>query len=448
MIDAQVDFDALAEHAVNAGLFSEDPSAVRVNMLAIDRYHRLPATLLDSPYGNGPMTIRIGRHDVPEASVYAVRRNVTAANELLAPVDRVLLYFHQRFVADDVFQSTAVTKLVNEYQAPGVDSYRTESIAAALGTRPKASALSFQVEGAGRNTHDRQLYTQEERVEALAFTERHPAAVLAILAYQGVLQDYFGALAAAFKSIATRTPTTITAKDLADFDDYVRQWRTGNFTDELVPALALFAKRRSVAGSADDVAVDLELFQLAVDFIIKYGAFRSWVTVPQDIAQDRQAHVIHFLCPAVGAVRDQLLDGSLLAHVHTIILEHHGHDDPRVGGQLAHIRAEALQKFEDRDRTPNDEERRRIEQPERVVVDGELRELSIDTALAAFMRGRPGLDDAILEAPMGAWLSDVLRAAVSASTERDAPVAFNFNGKDYRVTPDRIGAFLRRNQPS
>ena len=148
------------------------------------------------------------------------------ANRLLVPVELVLRYFHQRFVADDVFQSPSVTnsRTSTRRRAPtlshGEHRGRSRHETASAG-------LSFQVEGVDRNTHDRQLYTQAERVEALTFTARCPSAGHCDPRLPGsdarLLRDAGGRV----QEIATNPSTAITAKDLADFDDYVSQWRAG-----------------------------------------------------------------------------------------------------------------------------------------------------------------------------------------------------------------------------
>src|SRR5437867_1143957 len=80
IVSANIDFDGLAADATAAGLFQPDPAAIRANSFIVHQYAKLPVTLLDAPYGNGPMAIRVFKQDVPEAAVYAVRRNFTEAN--------------------------------------------------------------------------------------------------------------------------------------------------------------------------------------------------------------------------------------------------------------------------------------------------------------------------------------------------------------------------------
>src|SRR5207244_6661107 len=74
--------------------------------------------LLDVPYVNGPFAIEIYVFDVQEPTIFSVRRNFTEANPLLLPKEQVLRYFHQRFVADDTFNSELLIRLVQAYRAP------------------------------------------------------------------------------------------------------------------------------------------------------------------------------------------------------------------------------------------------------------------------------------------------------------------------------------------
>lgn len=441
MTNPPLDFDSIAEHAVAAGLFEIDTAAAEANLL-VRRYSKLPVTLLDGPYGNGPVAIRVLQEDVPEASVDAVRRNFMAANEILLPLEQTLRYFDQRFVADDVLQSGSMRILVDEYQAPRVDEYHEANVDAVLGTRFKPSALSFQVDGVDRTTHNRRLYTREEHIEGLRLAQRHPEVVLAILAYQSVLQDYFQSLRGAFARLARHPGISITAKDLVDFDDYARQWRSNNFTAELVPAAAIFYKPRFDAG--ERTIIDEQLLQRAVDFIVANGAFRNWVTVPARIALDHKERVTHFLCPAVGAVREQLLDGQLLLAIYALVRRRVRQKDRTVRLSAQHIRSEAREKFRSRNLRPDDQQLDRLQEGVRVALADGIHDIQVDATLAVFMSGREQPGDAVLEAPLGTWLYDMLKAAVSASAEWHSAIFFSFNGRGYRVTPEKLQQFVAR----
>ena len=441
-VSATVDFDRLAGDAVEAGLFRPDAAAVRANMFIIHQYARLPVTLLDAPYGNGPMAIRVFKQDIPEAAVYAVRRNFVEANALLMPLESVMRYFHQRFVADEVFRSKSLATLIALYRAPRVDPYHDASIDAVLGTTAKPDEISFRVEGVDRATHDRRLYTHQEQVAGLQLVQTHPEVVLTILAYQAVLLDYLAALRAAFARLASEPEMVISSKDLADVDGYANQWRTNNFTDELVPAMAIFYQHRLQANVPPDDCVDGTLFGRAVGFILDNGAFRNWVTIPHEVARDQKEHIDHFLCPAVGPVRMQLLDGTLLERIYGIVRQKRERNDRLVRRFAAHVIAEASEKYRNKDREPVGAERGRLEEPLQIAFENGVHEIPLDARFALFMSGRQQADDVVIELPKGIVLSDALRAAVSASAEWGSAVFFGFNGRGYRVTLERLRQFL------
>src|SRR5438128_586808 len=93
------DFEQVAKDAIAAGLFTVDLDAVRANNAIGSKYQRVPVTLLDVPYVNGPFAIEIYGFDVQEPTIFSVRRHFTEANRQLLPKAQILRYFHQRFVA-------------------------------------------------------------------------------------------------------------------------------------------------------------------------------------------------------------------------------------------------------------------------------------------------------------------------------------------------------------
>jgi len=432
-VSEPIDFERIAAHVIDAGLFDVDASAARKNLLTIERYHKHPATLLDVPYEHGPTAIEVLQQDVPEASIYAVRHNFTEANKLLVPQDHVSHYFEERILADDLFASPSLETLVAGYQAPAIDLYEATGNNRLSGIRYQPDELSFRVNGVDRTTHDRFLYTREEHVAGLRLAERHPAIVLAILLYQSVLQDYLQGVRAALVRIAQQPDSRVTSKDVADFDGYMEPWRAGNFTHELIPAMALFQKQRLDAGAVEERSIDREAFQSATEFIIEHGAFRNWITIPADLAADHPERIYHFLCPAVGAVRAQLSDGVLLWRLYGIARQKVRRKDRNATHHAERIRDEAREKFRNKDRAPFT-----------VTIDGEARPLQINTSFVLLMRGRQQPGDLRAKPPVGLGLFDVVRSIVSLSIERDAAIYCDFNGTGYRITPQGIADFMNR----
>ena len=433
MSDLGTDFEGIAIHVIDAGLFDVDPVAARANLLTIEKYRKHPVTLLDVPYEHGPTAVEVLLQDVPEACIYAVRHNFTEANKLLVPEDHVSRYFEERVAADNLFASPSLETLVADYRAPAIDTYEATGNNRLSGIRYKPDKLSFRITGVDRTTHDRFLYTREEHVAGLRLAERHPAVVLAILVYQSVLEDYLRGVRETLTRIAQQPESHLMSKDIADFDGYMEPWRAGNFTHELVPAMALFQRQRLDAGSVEERSIDRGVFRNAAQFIIANGAFRNWVTIPADLAADHQERIYHFLCPAAGAVRGQLSDGLLLWRLYGIARQKIRRKDRNASRYAERIRAEAREKFRNKDRAPFT-----------VTIDGEVRPLQINTSFALLMRGRRQPGDIRVEAPSGMLLFDLMRSVVSLSIERDAGICFEYNGTAYRIAPERIADFVHR----
>lgn len=476
------DLEQVANDAIASGLFTIDLDAVRVNASISSKYQRLPVTLLDVPYVNGPIAIEIYDFDIPEPTVFPVRRNFTEANRLLMPKEQVMRYFHQRFVADDIFTSELLIRMVQDYRAPRLREM-DEHVAAvfvpalihhgwvpdAAGatrvgngadvghgrneerdshpptrtehTRPRFSdpSLTFRVEGVDRKSHTRTLYTREEQREGLRRALDTPALVLSILAYQSVLRRYLGVLRHTFEAVASESA-------LADFDKYSEQWGTPNFTNELMPALAIFMRLRArpVDTGQRSPVVDAELFRDAMNFIIDNGAFRNWIPISAEVAADHDERVIHFLCPAVGTVRGQLLDGALLASVYQVVAEKARTDDRNVSSLLETIGADAEQKLsESMTVLTEDDLIRRVSMSISYGGRGYTFRLD-DPSLLEFARGDPRRNDMTLTPAIGTWFFDALREAIDLVLARRSAVFFQFNGRGYRLTPGRFADFLRQ----
>ena len=474
---ADPDLQQIARDAVASGLFTPDLDAVRLNSGVASKYERMPSSLLNVPYVNGPVFIEIFGRDIPEAAVLAVRSNFTEVNKLLLPKEQVLRYFHERFAADDIFDSEHAARIVAEYRAPVAaeadprvralfrrqlfaageidiadvvgtpDGHQAAATAERIGSRFQDAELSFQVKGVDRRSHVRALYTRDEQIAALQLARDHPSVVLAIIAYQSVIQDYLAALRAAFDAIAGESPSI--RDGLGDFDKYIKEWASPNFTVELVPALAIFLRLRedSSEGITQERAIDAELFRDAVNFIVANGAFRHWIMIPADVAREREARVDHFLCPAVGTIREQTLDGSLLERLYKAAVEKASTGSDTVLAFLEKIRVEAGTKLVVSDRTPTEEEVARLQ--ERVIMRAHYQGSDYSVALDApgfqeFLAGTPRRDDAVVTPSIGSWFYDVLREAIATTLDRKTAVFFQFNGRGYRLTPGRLIDFLRR----
>jgi hypothetical protein len=313
ILPAKADLRQIAYNAILGGIFDIDIEAIKKNEGISQEYSMFPTNLIDIPYGNGPHAIQYGV-DLPEDIVFAVRKNFVKANALLLPTDQVRLYFHQQFYEGRVFNSQSLARLVGGY----FPSTRLNF----LDDRNIDSNMSFRTD-INRKVYDRNLYTRNEAVIGQNITLVHPELILTVLTYQSILQDYFQELRSEFEDIAQQTSTEITAENLKLYDIYAKQWTTGNFTSDLIPAMIIFysQKMKSVPSTSASQMFDQELFREAVEFIISNGAFRNWIDVPEDIALDGKKRINHFLCPAVGVIREQLHDGFLLSKIYDIVQE-------------------------------------------------------------------------------------------------------------------------------
>lgn len=263
---------------------------------------------------------------------------------------------------------------------------------------------------------------------------------MTILAYQGVVRRYLGVLRQAFDAVTSESA-------LADFDKYCAEWNSANFTNELVPALAIFMHLRERASDdAQRPVADAELFRDAVNFIVENGAFRNWITIPADVAGEREERVAHFLCPAMGTLREQLLDGSLLSAICQLIADKASTNDRDVSTLLETIRAEAEQKLaESKKLLTEDDWGRRVSM--NISYNGRAYTVRLDDAsLLQFARGDMRRNDLTLTPALGSWLFDVLREAIALSLARRTSVFFQFNGRGYRFTPGSLADFLRQRE--
>lgn len=300
-----VDFGRIALRAVEAGLFVDDPEIEAQNLVR-DHEVRIPTRMLETTYGNGPGRIRLGEADVPIDAMVTLRKSIVSANRLLLPQDSVMSYFHERYTSDDTYRSAGTYEALGSYD-PGIGKLAAY----------QNSDLSFNTT-ADRRVRQRELYTIEEEEAALDLGVEHPEAVMAIISYQGVLKDYMRRLGNEFALIAEQSPGSITTQNLKEFNVLAKQWSGSNFTDKLLPALAIFiAKERQAKPETPfEELITKDMFQAAVNFAISNGAFIHFVKVPSYVADDGKERVNQFSCPAVGAIRNHLLDGSLLDRIY------------------------------------------------------------------------------------------------------------------------------------
>jgi hypothetical protein len=235
------------------------------------------------------------------------------------------------------------------------------------------------------------------------------------------MRDYRGELSTAFERAAERQPGTVTKRDIDEVTNVAEQWTSSNFTDNLMPALAIFIARKKQLDPEIPTAeiTTPELFNDAVDFIISNGAFRNFVTVPAEIAADGQERVNHFLCPAVGTIRDQLLDGSLLHTVHRATVARIEAGDSSALGLREHIQTRAQESLL---RIAEDEKWQRQQ---------------------AMEAARPFVP---IETQGKTW-ADIACDAIAQTTARQKPALFNFEGQEYRVVLDQEWSGLVAHEP-
>ena len=431
VLPPRVNFEQLALNALQGGLFIVNGANVQLNRSIPGKYQRVPISLLDAPYGNGPMAIQRFDEDIPEDNMVAVRKNFIEANKLLIPQDQLLLYFHQRFTDGTAFRSGHLAKNVSSFFAPMPDSASQES------------QLSFQVQSVDRKVYHRNLYTVEETEEALRLAQEQPEVVLAILSYQSIIQDYLGEIGTVFKKLSRKPGSQVTAKDLENYDTYVEQWGSSNFINELLPALAIYRKFKRDAAPEESDVIDEKVFQDAANFMITNGAFRNFVTVPAEIAQDGNERINYFMCPAAGTVRNQLHDGQLLEMIYKQVNQGAQHDE-LVWQYLDTVQKEATKRIEQERLVPLSyeelqslaEERRKLQfnfgKDEYVI--------KVDDTVDEVLIGEFQDGDAVIDPHAGSWLYDVINEAAQTSLAENQGVYFSFNGKGYRISPDKLQA--------
>jgi hypothetical protein len=405
-----VDFERLATHALSQDLFTPDQVAIRANAAAPrSRRYRLPETLLERPYENGPMSISRFGIDVPEAVMAAKRKNLAQANRLLLPTSTVLAYFHERCTTPDVFDSDGILLARGNYRPElSEQDYNPNE------------ALSFTLEG--RGTHQRQLFTKTEVRAGNALAVEQPELVMSIVGYAGLIQDYLENLGHTFARLSRLPGYTISNQDLHNYDMFTEEWNTSNFAELFMPALAIFLElaRRDQPEANDTPRITPELFQQAVAFLVDNGAFRNFFTVPAAVAENGKERVNHFLCPAVGALRDQLLNGGVLHRLY----------------QVANAR---LQAGEQSATTLRDN-----------IVAAAEEGLGAEERHAAYLREQAA-ERARTVIPIDTTdkdLSTIMREAVSTALLRQKPTAFTQDGREYTLGPKHIESTLgARNQP-
>src|SRR5260221_4443968 len=467
-IPPQVDFRQIAQQAITNGIFIPDEEAIRLNAANPNLAQSFPISMLDVPYNNGPMFIQRFEEDVPEVVMNKFRKNWVAANRLLLPNDQVLGYFHQRFIAQDVFKSGQMNKLVNEYSPASLTGHFSRGVS-------KDPSLSFKVKDVDRATRNRELFTQSEQQAGIELTAHHPEVALTILGYQSVVLDYLQNLGNEFRRL-TRVPNSgVTSKNVENMKRFTEQWDTSNFTKELVPAIALYytIAKQANAELPDDQILTQKLYQDAVDFIVANGAFRNFVTVPAHVASEGRARVNHFLCPAVGTIREQLLDGSLLYRIYGITRKQFVAGNRDLSQQADAIRAKSTKALQEPRQIALMRQQEALENAaptvELVTDKKTLPQVIGDAIVKVLEKKKPatfsfggksyripnenltntlGLEqrqeqgDIMIEPHGGDDLYILLQKAIVTSLAARRPVYFSFNGRDFRINPEKVEALL------
>jgi hypothetical protein len=463
-----VDFERLATHALSQDLFTPDQVAIRANAAAPrSRRYRLPETLLERPYENGPMSISRFGIDVPEAIMAAKRKNLAKANRLLLPTETLMAYFHERCTAPDVFASDGILLARGNYrpQLSEQDCNPNE-------------ALSFTLEG--RGTHQRQLFTKTEVRAGNALAVEQPELVMSIVGYAGLIQDYLGNLGHTFARLSRLPEYTVSNQDLHNYDKFTEEWNTPNFTELLMPALAMFLElaQRDQPETNDTPRITPALFQQAIAFLIDNGAFRNFFTVPAAVAENDKERTNHFLCPAIGAVRDQLLNGKVLYQLYQVANSRLQAGERSAVKLCDNVVATARWQLGQDERHKAYEQERAAEKARTVIpidtTDKDLPTIMKDAVSAALLgrkpatftqngkeytmgskhientlraRNQPPLEDSIHLDNIalrsgGASFGGTLGDAVGEALRHNRSVYFRFNFVDYRVDPEKARALL------
>ena len=183
-----------------------------------------------------------------------------------------------------------------------------------------------------------------------------------------------------------------------------------------------------------------------MNFIVANGAFRHWITIPAEIAREHETRVTHFLCPAVGTVREQTQDGSLFEMLYRAIAEKASAGDGSVLTLLEAIRSETSKKLAGSDRALTEEDLARLQRrvTMRLSYQGRGYTLALDApGVQELMGGTFRRNDLVITASIGSWFYDVLREAVVTTLDRKTAVFFQFNGRGYRLTPGKLIDYLR-----
>jgi len=427
----KIDFAPIADFALReGGIFVVD--AAIIAQRDADPSCKMPASMLETPYENGPVRIELEGEDVPKEAMHAVRKNFRKAGELLMPEGNVALYFHERFTTGDILHTSRLQSEAAAYKMPTKDG---------IGDIAATSEMpSFHSDDPSRKVYDKRLFTADELTASWDFSIEHPEAVLSVITYKTIMLDYFANLRHVYETRANA--------NLKLFDNYARQWETDNFTGVFVPALTvLYEEARSRDVEAGEPVIDQAMFSQALGFVIGNRGFQNWVTVPAEIALDGTERTNQFVCPAVGPISDHLGDGAILARIHGIISQRAARGDEVVGGMLEHIRQDAQHA---RDQQPPQEylERHEREKYCDAIVDGQQLTLRMDWDELNICRGSQIEGDLIVPITFDDTLTDVVRRTLAMISQTGRPAYFAFNEQGYRFTPERLRVIARTQHPN
>ncbi len=431
-IPKPVDFTELAKDVLASDLFTVDEDVEAKNRGASE-YSRLPTYALEAPYGNGPMVIKKFGKDVPAEAMVLVRNNFIRANHALLPTEKVLSHFHHSFADGSVFRNRSLPKLVQEFSPKTVSVFE----------EPQDERFSFAVD-AERKVENRKLFTRPEIEHTQEFTEKNPEVVLTILLFQTTIQDYFGKLRQSLVDVSAQGGVQPTEAQMKDFDTFARQWATGNFADELVPAVALFARNAELSGQQETITKDT--FEKALNFIIVNGSFRNFVNIPAHVANDGVERTNRFMCPALGKIKSLLLDGSLLEHIYQITKKAGAKSDSPIARYLSVIASKATDAIAEEKTAPrsmaemHEQNRLRWEakKTRTISVGGKEIIILIDEAFIENHKKPRMPGDTIMELRAGDDLYEVFEEAILSVRATATACSFNFNDKNYRITPEEL----------
>jgi hypothetical protein len=230
---ASFDFAPVIAHIIEHHGF-DDYKTPMARPAGLNDAYDVPQHPAGITYGSAAFEMIRGKKDIPQELITANRKSVVDAIHIFMPPEHTGRFLHQ-FFAGNFLKSRMMHMVLRQMPLPSRPMLYTH-------VKPLDDELTMKLDAPERIRTDRNQYTKQELEMTLDVCKKVPALYITVIAYSVAFQEYLMQLN---ETIQKNPALTDEQKERSENITWElrRNWANENFTQFLLPALALHYKK-------------------------------------------------------------------------------------------------------------------------------------------------------------------------------------------------------------